>query len=88
MALIQQRRIDRIEIVYPNPVLQVRFIDEIVDDEDNTVVATVGYNRTSYDFASDLREAPLQVQAAAAAIVAFQRLHPDEAGDPVVAAVK
>lgn len=85
MALTQVRRIDRIEVTYPNPALQVRYVEEIQDAE-GAVVATVGYVRESYDITSDLSKAPIQVQAAAAAMAAFQQVNPN--ADDVVKVIE
>lgn len=78
MTLALARRIDRIEVVYPNPTLQVRYIDTIIDtDNDNAEIAVKGYHRETYSVSGDLSNAPIQIQAAAAAMAAFQQANPD-----------
>jgi regulator of RNase E activity RraA len=77
MALSLVRRIDRIEISFPNPALQVRYLDCIVNDEDGSVVAERGYHREVFDLTADLSAAPLEIQAAQAAMAAFRRANPD-----------
>ncbi len=86
MALTEQRRFDRIEVVFPAPtvedpspsaILQVRYIDAVVNGDDLSVVAIKGYHRETYDIQGELSDAPAQIQAAAAAMVAFQQAYPN-----------
>lgn len=81
MALNFVRKIDRIEVVFPPdgsaPVLQVRYLDAIINDKDGTVVAEKGYHREVFNSSDDPSEFPVEVQAALAAMMAFRQAHPD-----------